>query len=200
MRKLSESTRDAVLAATAKLLAKREFASLRTREIAAAAGVAEATLFRYFRKKDQIIEAIISEKGEQLFRDIEEAVRLVDSPREKLLAVLRQHAHFACRFRDIIIVCQRQHGLSRKSAIPAGFRRWLDTLQGILQSGVDKGVFRPDLDIRATSLALHSVPTTLFLQERVYYQKPMNESAFLEAAEYHYQLLLRALEPAPPRR
>lgn len=193
MRTLSESTRETILQETAKLLSGREFASLTTREIAAAAGISEATIFRYFRKKDDILEAIVTVKGEQLFQEIEESLRLVDSPHQKLLAVLRQYARFACRLRGLVIVCQREYSLSKKSRPPDALKHWLETLQGLLREGMRQGVFRKDLEVRTTAMAFHSVPHTLFLQELIFYPKPMSEKAFLVAAEAHYQLLLRAI-------
>ncbi len=55
-----ETAREEILDAAAELFTNRGYASTSTRRIAEAVGVRQATLYHYFRTKDDILEALLS--------------------------------------------------------------------------------------------------------------------------------------------
>lgn len=61
-----EDTRTRILGATAELFAERGYANTSTRQIAQRAGVNEVTLFRHFKNKQGILQALSSEWRERM--------------------------------------------------------------------------------------------------------------------------------------
>src|ERR1700720_4623462 len=57
----SEDKRNAILDAATRLFAERGLTAAPTSEISSAAGVAEGTLFTYFKTKDELINALYRE-------------------------------------------------------------------------------------------------------------------------------------------
>ena len=195
MRQLSPSTRDAIVKGTTRLLSMREFAQVTTRSIAESAAISEATLFRYFKRKEDILESILQNMAAGFFEEIETVVALVDGPAEKLLALCRSHARFGARNREIFAILQRECSfLGRKDPVCSeGLQRFLAKLTELLQAGVRAGVFRRDLDLEIATLAFHGVIHTVMMEERMLRKKPYEDEAFVARAERFYQHHLRAI-------
>ena len=60
-----------ILAAARSLLEQRGPEAITMEEIAAAAGVAKGTLYLYFQSKDDLIQALITQVGENILQDLE---------------------------------------------------------------------------------------------------------------------------------
>ncbi|MGE5346323.1 MAG: TetR/AcrR family transcriptional regulator [Acidithiobacillales bacterium] len=58
-RTLTEKTRNSILEAAASIIARRGFHDVLTDEIAGEAGVGKGTLYRYFRTKEEILDAAL---------------------------------------------------------------------------------------------------------------------------------------------
>jgi AcrR family transcriptional regulator len=58
LRSLNTEKREAILNAAVRLIAERGLAATRTSAISKEAGIAEGTLFTYFRTKDELVEAL----------------------------------------------------------------------------------------------------------------------------------------------
>ena len=79
-------------------------------EIAAAAGVAKGTLYLYFPSKDELIQALITQVGENMLADIEAVVEAPGAPPEKIQQVasllldylMRERALFPAYARDML--------------------------------------------------------------------------------------------------
>lgn len=93
----SQATVDALLTATACVLAERGFARTTTNRIAEVAGVNIGTLYRYFPSKDALLGALIDRELEPLARRLERAVEqtrgesLKTAVRQFFLAALEGH-------------------------------------------------------------------------------------------------------------
>lgn len=195
MRQLSPSTRDAIVKGTTTLLSRKEFAAVTTRSIAESAEISEATLFRYFPRKEDILVSILQNVAADFFQEIETVVSLVDGPAEKLLALCRAHARFGARNREIFAILQRECSyLGKKDPVcTEGLRRYLAKLTELIKACVRSGVFRRDLDLEIATLALHGVIHNVMMEERMLRSKPFGDEEFVERAERFYQHHLRAL-------
>ena len=79
-------------------------------EIATAAGVAKGTLYLYFQGKDELIQALISQVGENILADIETVVAVPGTPSKKIQQVasllldylMRERALFPAYARDLL--------------------------------------------------------------------------------------------------
>ena len=79
-------------------------------EIAAAAGVAKGTIYLYFQGKEDLIQDLITQVGEQMLADIEAIVQGSGTPLEKIQQVasllldylMRERALFPAYARDLL--------------------------------------------------------------------------------------------------
>lgn len=195
MRHLSPSTRDAIVKGTTRLLSRSEFAEVTTRAIAETAEVSEATLFRYFPRKEDILVSILQNAAAGFFEDIETVVGLVDGPAEKLLALCRSHARFGARNREIFAILQRECSyLGKKNPVcTEGLQAFLTKLTELIQAGVRAGVFRKDIDLEVATLGFHGVIHNVMMEERLLQSKPYEDQEFVARAERFYQHHLRAI-------
>ena len=83
---VAELRRSEILAAAAKVFAGKGFDATRMEEIAAAAGLAKGTLYRYFASKDEVYEATVQQALDKLAVLTEERVRQTPEFRGKLAA------------------------------------------------------------------------------------------------------------------
>jgi AcrR family transcriptional regulator len=79
------SVREQILDAARKLIARHGFEATSTKAIAAEAGVPSGLVFYYFETKDDLIEALFSEKP----RLVEDAIRIAQRRPQPLEAFLR---------------------------------------------------------------------------------------------------------------
>ncbi|MGH8201124.1 MAG: TetR/AcrR family transcriptional regulator [Steroidobacteraceae bacterium] len=95
----TSTTRQKILDAAQRLLETDGLARLTTKELAAAAGCAEGTLFKHFRSKEDIIIAVVMENAPR-FREGVSQLR----PGERTLAKnLEELAHMCIRFAEKLI-------------------------------------------------------------------------------------------------
>ena len=102
--------RDIILDTAARLFAERGFSNTPTSLLAKEAGVAEGTIFRHFRTKDDIFLTLITNVKNQLIEDIEKylEVREPENALEKVESVIKSfyvfvkknHMEFSLIFRD----------------------------------------------------------------------------------------------------
>jgi len=85
-----------ILDAARRLLEQRGLEAMTMEEIAAVAGVAKGTLYLYFQNKDDLIQALITQVGENMIRDVEASLEGPGTPPEKLtrmVSVLLEYLH-----------------------------------------------------------------------------------------------------------
>jgi TetR/AcrR family transcriptional repressor of mexJK operon len=101
------STSDKLLLATIDLMAEKGFDGTTTKEIAAAAGVNEVTLFRHFGSKQKLLEAAFSRHhyAEEMTKLFNES--LVGDLQTDLLIISRTYHKIMNRNRKLILISQR---------------------------------------------------------------------------------------------
>jgi AcrR family transcriptional regulator len=119
-------------------------------EIAAAAGVAKGTIYLYFQSKDELIQALITQVGENMLADIEALVRAPGSPSEKIQQVasllldylMRERALFPAYARDIL---RGGRGASKGywRHLQEMEERFVDLVTRLFADGIESGQFIP---------------------------------------------------------
>lgn len=152
---------DLVRAATA-LIAERGFEGLRTREVAARAGVNIATLHYYFVTKEALVSGVADDISHQ-FR-ITHAPQVytgVGTPLERLRQEFADVRYYRTECPAMWVAVQEltQHA-ERDPAIARIMQRlehhWYASIDRVLIEGVEAGTFRADLDIGAATHILLS--------------------------------------------
>jgi AcrR family transcriptional regulator len=111
-----------ILAAARKLLYQRGLEAMTMGEIAAAAGVAKGTLYLYFQSKDDLIQALITQVGENIIHDVEAALEAPGSPPEKLIRTVAVLLEYLNRERLLFPIYAREL-LRGERESREGFRR-----------------------------------------------------------------------------
>src|SRR5690625_4763528 len=83
-----EMAAERILDAAEQLFAEQDPAAVGMNEIASAAGCSRATLYRYFENREALRTAYVHRESHRLYQAIEQQIRDVDTPRERLVAGL----------------------------------------------------------------------------------------------------------------
>lgn len=140
--------REKILESAIRTFAKRGFHQSRVSDIAQEAGVADGTIYLYFKNKEDLLISIFEEKmGEMLGRMKAELEPLTD-PRDRLRRFIEFHLGQLERHRSLAEVLQVELRLSNKfmkEYVPERLGQYLELLSEIICEGQQQGIFRPDV-------------------------------------------------------
>lgn len=143
-----EDRRAAIIEAAIEVFARKGFFGAKVSEIAEAAGVADGTIYLYFKSKDEILISLFEEKMEAIISDLERMLAEVSDPREKLRRYVVAHLELVAErptLMQVLTIELRQSARFIKEYHPKGFGRYLGVLGAILEEGQSDGLFRPEL-------------------------------------------------------
>ncbi len=137
-----------ILAAAQAAMARQGLEALTMEDIAATAGVAKGTLYLYFRGKEDLIQAMMTQAAGNFLLKLEAAVAAAEPPREKLEGVVTLMFNFLQqeRFFFPIFVRDMLQGLrpvkqDRWREIRGLEEKFMTLLTRLFAEGVDKGEF-----------------------------------------------------------
>jgi TetR/AcrR family fatty acid metabolism transcriptional regulator len=172
--------REAILRAAISVFANKGFFNSKVADVAKAAGVADGTVYLYFKNKDDILHSIFDRAMEEFIADGRRELADLDEPAERLRRIAELHLERLSADRDMAIVFQVELRGSIKfmrEFSSAGFAEYLDIIRGTIEDGQTRGVFRADLKaiVCAKMLygALDEMVTNWILSNRSYPLEPM---------------------------
>lgn len=147
----------AILRAAIQVFARSGFFNSKVADVARAAGVADGTVYLYFKNKDDLLSSIFDVAMEDFInRARGEIARLAD-PREKLRRFAQLHFEALERDRDGAIVFQIELRHTTKFMELFSTTRlaeYLQIVREILEEGQQKGFFRKQLNSKLTAKIL----------------------------------------------
>lgn len=144
-----EDRRLAIIDAAIEVFAKKGFFGAKVSEIAETAGVADGTIYLYFKSKDELLISLFEERMEMIIGDLEALLAFTDDPREKLRRYIVAHLELVAskpQLMQVLTIELRQSARFIKEYSPKGFGRYLGMLGAIVEEGQRKGYFRKELD------------------------------------------------------
>lgn len=172
--------REAILRAAIKTFAGKGFFNSKVADIAKEAGVADGTVYLYFKNKDDILHSVFDRAMEEFIAEGKKELDALDDPKEKLRRIAELHLERLGADRDMAIVFQVELRGSTKfmqEFSAAGFSEYLNIIQQIITEAQEKGVFRKDLKpiVCAKILygALDEMVTNWILSKNSYPLAPM---------------------------
>lgn len=116
-------------------------------QIAAQAGVADGTLYLYFKNKDDILYQFLSFKTEQFFKKMHGAVEKGKTAEEKLRYSIRCHLEEFQDDKNMAVIFQSEARYLRdlESQIKVISKMYMDLLSEIIEQGQIEGSMRQDL-------------------------------------------------------
>jgi AcrR family transcriptional regulator len=163
----SEDKRNAILDAATRLFAERGLTAAPTSEISKLAGVAEGTLFTYFKTKDDLINALYRE----IKLELADAM-MSDFPRKKNIRTKLRHVWDRyvnwgianSRQRKVLAQLTVSEALTKESR-DAGSAPFVE-FQAMIRDAIEQRVFRNDVPVELISKSLAAlVEATIDLTE-----------------------------------
>lgn len=142
---------ETILRAAAKVFAQSGYFNAKVSDVARSAGVADGTVYLYFKNKDDLLTSIFSwAMGEFLTRARAELAEVANA-KEKLLGFARLHFSLLEQERDIAIVFQielRQSTKFMEQFSKTYLAAYLQMLREIIEEGQQSGAFRSGLNAK----------------------------------------------------
>lgn len=137
-----------ILEAAVSVFAKKGFYQSTISQIAREAGVADGTIYLYFKNKDDILVQFLNYKTKQVFSGFRESVDKADNSIDKLRNLVRRHLEEFQRDRDMAVVYQalaHQNNKLIQDYIREMSKMYLDIVGEIVERGQEEGTMRRDL-------------------------------------------------------
>ena len=143
----SADRRTSLMLAAYDQIAERGFEGLRTREVAAEAGVNIATLHYYFPTKEKLIEGVVEHAMERFRSTLEPHGSPADQLRRYLDAVgrlLREEPQLGTVMGELALRSSRDPALAQ--VMGSMFELWQRTVRGLLKQAARQGTLQRGLD------------------------------------------------------
>jgi TetR/AcrR family transcriptional regulator, fatty acid metabolism regulator protein len=172
--------REAILRAATRVFARNGYFGSKVADIARDAGVADGTVYLYFKSKEEILHSIFDRGMEEAITEGRKQFETITDPREKLRRIAHLHLERLGADRDLAIVFQVELRSTTKfmeEFSAAGFAEYLGLIRAAVEEGQSAGVFRKDLNPKVVAKvlfgALDEMATNWILSQRRYKLAPM---------------------------
>ncbi|WP_318614335.1 TetR/AcrR family transcriptional regulator [Sporosarcina sp. YIM B06819] len=133
------------------VIAENGFHQAQVSKIAKEAGVADGTIYLYFKNKEDILISVFREKMAIFVDNVEAIMKNEIDTSEKLYRMIDNHFRVLHEDRQLAIVTQlelRQSNKELRFRINEVLKEYLILLDAILKEGIDNGILYAELDIR----------------------------------------------------
>jgi TetR/AcrR family fatty acid metabolism transcriptional regulator len=172
--------REAILRAAISVFAHNGYFNSKVADIAREAGVADGTVYLYFKSKEDILHSIFDRSVDEAVAEARKQLETLSEPREKLRQIATLHLERLGADRDLAVVFQVELRGSTKfmeEFSAAGFAEYLALIRSTIEEGQRAGVFRADLNAKVVAKilfgALDEMATNWILSKRRYKLAPM---------------------------
>jgi TetR/AcrR family fatty acid metabolism transcriptional regulator len=137
-----------ILEAAVKVFSRQGFYQSTVAQIAREAGVADGTIYLYFKNKDDILVQFFSYRTKQVFERFRAEVNKSDNSLDKLRNLIRRHLTEFQRDRDMAVVYQvetHQNSRLAEDQIREMSQMYQDLVSEIIETGQQEDSIRKDL-------------------------------------------------------
>ncbi|WMT38908.1 TetR/AcrR family transcriptional regulator [Paenibacillus sp. D2_2] len=142
-----------ILDAAEKVIAENGFYGSQVSKIAKEAGIADGTIYLYFKNKEDILISLFQNRLGSLVSTFKNSITDEDSAEEALFKVCEIHFSLLEENVHLAYVTQielRQSSLELRKAIGQAVKPYIQLIEHILVKGVADGSFRAELDTKLT--------------------------------------------------
>ncbi|BFH66848.1 MAG: TetR/AcrR family transcriptional regulator [Paenibacillus dendritiformis] len=146
-----------ILEAAVKVFAEHGFHRSQVSRIAKTAGVADGTIYLYFKRKEDILISLFREKLGELIGKFHASLEETTGAKEALRKVCEIHFTELGNNPDLAFVTQielRQSSLELRKEIGKIIKPYIVLIEKIIVQGIEEKVFRADLDVKLTRLLI----------------------------------------------
>src|SRR5205814_1716698 len=158
--------RERILAAAERIFARHGFFAARVSEIARVAGVADGTIYLYFKSKDDLLISLFEDRMEQVNENLRAALGGEDPPVERLRRALERHFELVQehpQLAEVLTVELRQSSKFLKEYQPSKFGEFLKLIAGAIEEGQRAGIIRGNVDAPLAARAIFGAVDELAL-------------------------------------
>ncbi|CAM5794933.1 MULTISPECIES: TetR/AcrR family transcriptional regulator [Brevibacillus] len=141
----------AIIDAAVRVIARQGYHNAQVSRIAKEAKVADGTIYLYFENKDDILISLFNEKMGAFIEEGRGRLAQAESIEQKLYILVHTHLSQLSRDQELAKVTQielRQSNQEISEGIGAVMKQYFDLIEELIREGIEKGVFRSDLDVR----------------------------------------------------
>ncbi len=187
--------RERILDAAVRVFAKKGFHATRVSEIAKTAGVADGTIYLYFRSKDELLVSLFEDRVERLLRFLHTELPERATASDRLRRIIELQLGLLEGERDlaevVTVIIRQSTKLMKEYAAPK-FTAYLDAIARVVADGQATGELRDDLSphlaARAIFGALDGITMTWALGKA-------DRGGLVRASGQLAELVLRGLAP-----
>ncbi len=145
---------EAILRAAASVFARSGYFNAKVSDVARTAGVADGTVYLYFKNKDDLLTSIFAWAMGEFISGAKSELAELEDPREKLRRFAHRHFMLLEQERDIAIVFQielRQSTKFMEQFSTTYLAQYLQMLREIIEEGQLRGIFRKQLNSKVVA-------------------------------------------------
>jgi AcrR family transcriptional regulator len=170
--KVKTKVRQAQITQAARdILAKGGFGELTISAIAKRVGMADSNVYRHFKNKEAVVEAIIADTKSSLMGMLREVCQEEKGASARLEKIFFNHVRFMEKHGDLPVMlfsCKfLGHADGMLEKISEGIKGYMEAVKRILEQGVKDGEFARDLDIETAAVTFIGFVQFLVLQRMI---------------------------------
>lgn len=185
-----ENTKVSILRAAAKLFALNGFDATSVREIGKNSGVNIAMIYYYFQTKEGLYQEILEDACKALSQSLADCIDRKKNPEENLYCFIKTYINFLQNHQILHLIFLRET-ISQTKLMKILVKKYgskiFGLVHGIIEEGVEKGVFR-EQDTTLSTINLFSMIrhyftdepliTTLFPKKKVIMKEYLTDHIF----------------------
>jgi AcrR family transcriptional regulator len=165
--------REQIIRAAAKVFARKGFAGTLIADIAAEAGIGKGTVYEYFDSKEDLFFGVFEWFVQQSGAEAKIGISVLgESASERLWALSEALLRYWFERRDLFTLTMEFWSASAssqmrrrfKSAFREAYQHFRSVVAGLLQEGIERGEFRPEVEVESVAAALVGTWDALLLQ------------------------------------
>ena len=140
--------RDRILRAAIVVFARKGFYTARVSDIARSAGVADGTIYLYFKNKDDILVSLFDERLSKLIETLRVELPPLPDATSRLRRLIQLQIGTMEAHRDlaeVVTVNLRQSTRLLKQFAAPRFAEYLEVMSGVIHEGQNKKILRADV-------------------------------------------------------
>ncbi len=172
--------REAILRSAIKVFAQKGYFNSKVADLAKEAGIADGTVYLYFKSKEEILHSIFDRAMEEFIAEGKREIAAIKDAEGRLRRIAQLHLEKLGADRDLAIVFQVELRGSTKfmeEFSGGGFAEYLDIIRQTITEAQKTGAFRRDIKPTTAAKilygALDEMVTNWILSKRKYPLAPM---------------------------
>ncbi|HHJ53724.1 MAG TPA: TetR/AcrR family transcriptional regulator [Caldithrix abyssi] len=146
-----------IIEAAVEVFAEKGFYNANVRDVARRAGVADGTIYVYFKGKDDLLISLFEQKMENILIDFNHKLEKITDPLHRLQEFVRTYFEMIkndIHLAEVFQVELRQSSKFLKDYHNQKFLDFLNIIATILKDGIDIGFFRENINIDVAKIMI----------------------------------------------